>query len=214
MRRERRRGVVAARALITMFEFGGDVMKRYWLVALAALCTSFAVPDAGAAEGADWASFGRDPGGSQHSPLDQINLKNVKQLRRVWTHRSGDFIDASYPKGTVLQTIALHANGTLYICTPFGRVFALDPATGRITDPESEHRGEALAGRVLMLAATRGSSSSSSVLLELVAAGIGPAAIVLGEVDAILGIGILVARELGHRGPPLLRLDPSRQAEF
>jgi len=76
----------------------------------------------------------------------------------------------------------------------------VDPSTGRITDPESEHRGEALAGRVLMLSATRGSSSSSSVLLELVAAGIGPAAIVLGEVDAILGIGIVVGRELGHRG--------------
>lgn len=122
-------------------------MKRYWLVALAALCTSFAVPDAGAAEGADWASFGRDPGGSQHSPLDQINLKNVKQLRRVWTHRSGDFIDASYPKGTVLQTIALHANGTLYICTPFGRVFALDPATGRerwVFDP---HKPDPKTGR-------------------------------------------------------------------
>ncbi|NBX41384.1 MAG: hypothetical protein EBR15_08210 [Gammaproteobacteria bacterium] len=105
------------------------------------------MPDAGAVEGADWASFGRDPGGSQHSPLDQINLKNVKQLRRVWTHRSGDFIDASYPKGTVLQTIALHANGTLYICTPFGRVFALDPATGRerwVFDP---HKPDPKTGR-------------------------------------------------------------------
>ncbi len=107
------------------------------------------------------------------------------------------------------------ATGTVLRCArPLSFWGGVDPATGRITDPESEHRGEALAGRVLMLAATRGSSSSSSVLLELVASGNGPAAIVLGEVDAILGIGILVARELGHRGPPLLRLDPARQAEF
>jgi predicted aconitase with swiveling domain len=107
------------------------------------------------------------------------------------------------------------ATGVVLRCArPLSFWGGVDPATGRITDPESEHRGEALAGRVLMLAATRGSSSSSSVLLELVAAGIGPAAIVLGEVDAILGIGIVVGRELGHRGPPLLRLDPSRQAEF
>ncbi|MFM8679792.1 MAG: aconitase X swivel domain-containing protein [Alphaproteobacteria bacterium] len=107
------------------------------------------------------------------------------------------------------------ATGVVLRCArPLSFWGGVDPATGRITDPESEHRGEALAGRVLMLAATRGSSSSSSVLLELVAAGTAPAAIVLGEVDAILGIGILVGRELGHRGPPLLRLDASRQAEF
>jgi len=107
------------------------------------------------------------------------------------------------------------ATGVVLRCVrPLSFWGGVDAATGRITDPESEHRGEALAGRVLMLAATRGSSSSSSVLLELVAVGIGPAAIVLGEVDAILGIGVLVGRELGHGGPPLLRLDPSRQAEF
>jgi predicted aconitase with swiveling domain len=90
----------------------------------------------------------------------------------------------------------------------------VDAATGRILDPENEHHGTPLAGRVLMLPGTRGSSSSSSVLLELIMAGVAPAAIVLGEIDAILGLGIVVARELGRDGPPLLRLDPAAQHGF
>jgi predicted aconitase with swiveling domain len=107
------------------------------------------------------------------------------------------------------------ATGRVLRCTrPLGFWGGVDPATGVVVDPENEQRGVALAGRVLMLAATRGSSSSSSVLLELILAGRAPAAIVLGEIDAILGIGIVVARELGRAGPPLLRLDPLAQSAF
>lgn len=78
----------------------------------------------------DWLAFGRDPGGSQYSPLRTIDARNVARLRRVWVHRSGDFIDAPSPKGTAFQATPIHVNGTLYYCTPFGRVFALDSATG------------------------------------------------------------------------------------
>ncbi len=78
----------------------------------------------------EWPAFGRDPGGSQYSPLRVIDARNVARLRRVWVHRSGDFIDAPSPKGTAFQATPIHVNGTLYYCTPFGRVFALDPATG------------------------------------------------------------------------------------
>ena len=90
---------------------------------------------------ADWPAFGNDPGGSQHSSLTQIDKQNVKQLKRVWTHRSGDVIDAPAPNGTILQTTPLHVNDTLYFCTPLNRVFALDPRTGRerwIFDPHRE----------------------------------------------------------------------------
>ena len=100
-----------------------------------------------AEEGADWASFGRDPGGSQHSPLTQIDVRNVKQLQRVWTYRTGDFIDAPYPKGTVSQSIALHANHTLYICTPFNRVIALDPTTGHERWSFDPHKPDPKTGR-------------------------------------------------------------------
>lgn len=78
----------------------------------------------------DWPAFGRDPGGSQYSQLQSIDARNVSRLRRVWVHRSGDFVDAPSPRGTAFQATPIHVNGTLYYCTPFGRVFALDPATG------------------------------------------------------------------------------------
>jgi quinoprotein glucose dehydrogenase len=94
---------------------------------------------AGVADG-DWSAFGRDPGGSQYSPLRAIDRDNVAKLRVAWVHRSGDFVDAPLPKGTVFQATPLHVNGTLYYCTPLNRVFALDPATGRerwVFDPHA-----------------------------------------------------------------------------
>ncbi|MCU0757794.1 MAG: pyrroloquinoline quinone-dependent dehydrogenase [Steroidobacteraceae bacterium] len=102
------------------------------------------------APGGDWTAFGRDPGGSQYSPLAQIDTKNVAKLRQVWVHRSGDFKDAPLPKGgTVLQATPLHANGLLYFCTPYNKVFAVEPATGRqrwVFDP---HRVDPKSGKAL-----------------------------------------------------------------
>ena len=50
----------------------------------------------------------------------------------------------------------------------------------------------------------RGSSSSSSVLAECLVNGTGPAAILLGEPDAILVAGAFVAAELGGPRCPVL----------
>lgn len=87
----------------------------------------------------------------------------------------------------------------------------VDPATGRFSDPRAPHHGASLAGAVLVLPETRGSSSSSAIMLELLARGIAPAAIVVGRVDAILGLGIIVARELGYGTIPFLQLDRAQQ---
>jgi quinoprotein glucose dehydrogenase len=102
------------------------------LPAAAALIVGIAAPAAfGAAAPGEWPAFGRDPGGSQYSPLRQIDARNVAQLEVAWVHRSGDFVDAPLPEGTVFQSTPIHVNGSLYFCTPLNRVFALDPATGR-----------------------------------------------------------------------------------
>ena len=82
----------------------------------------------------------------------------------------------------------------------------VDPTTGRLTDPALPGHGEAIAGRVLLVAQPRGSSSSSAVMLELLRNGHAPAAVVLGRIDAILGLGIVVAREMGWATIPLYRL--------
>lgn len=90
----------------------------------------------------------------------------------------------------------------------------VDARTGVITDQDSDLLGRAISGTVLVLPGTRGSSSGSSVLLELLACGKAPAAIVLGQVDAIVGIGIVVAGELGIPTIPLLELTPERQIQL
>jgi predicted aconitase with swiveling domain len=81
----------------------------------------------------------------------------------------------------------------------------VDPATGTIIDARHPQRGESVGGRVLVMPAVRGSSSSSSVLAEAVRAGCAPAAILLGEPDLILAVGAAVAEELyGIRVPVVL----------
>lgn len=78
----------------------------------------------------------------------------------------------------------------------------LDPATGAIVDGHHPQVGEVLTGRVLVMPSGRGSSSSSYVLAEAIRAGTAPAAIVLGELDPIVALGAIVARELyGTRVP-------------
>jgi predicted aconitase with swiveling domain len=90
----------------------------------------------------------------------------------------------------------------------------IDPFTGRLTDPALPHCGESVKDRVLMIAEPVGSSSSSAVLLELLQAGHAPVAIVLGRMDAIVGLGILVAREMGWATIPLAVMAPSDQAKI
>ncbi len=85
----------------------------------------------------------------------------------------------------------------------------VDPATGRIIDQRHPRRGESVSGRVLVMPYGRGSSSSSSVLLEGVRLGTAPAAVVLRELDGILALGAAVARELYEKSPPVILLEPA-----
>ena len=79
-----------------------------------------------------------------------------------------------------------------------------DPHDGRIIDRNHPQHGEVLAGRVVVMAAGRGSSSASSVLAEAIRLGTAPAALVLGEADAIIALGALAAAELYDTAVPIL----------
>jgi predicted aconitase with swiveling domain len=72
----------------------------------------------------------------------------------------------------------------------------LDPTTGTIVDAHHPQRGATISGRVLVMPAGRGSSSSASVLAEAARLGTAPVAIFLREPDLILAIGAAVAEEL------------------
>lgn len=90
----------------------------------------------------EWPSFGRDIGGSQWSPLNSVNVENVAALREVWRYDGKDFIAAKGFAGTRLEATPLMVDGTLYTCTSFDRVLALDPASGAVRwayDPHAIH---------------------------------------------------------------------------
>ncbi len=82
----------------------------------------------------------------------------------------------------------------------------VDPASGKITDPGHPDHGMIVSGKVLAIPRIVGSSSSSQLLLELMYKENQPAAIILGEADAILGIGSLVGREMAFGAIPILQM--------
>jgi len=88
----------------------------------------------------------------------------------------------------------------------------MDPASGQVIDARHPQHGESLAGRVVVMPAARGSSSSSSVLAEAVRAGYAPAGILLAEVDLILAVGAAVAEELYGVRVPIVVVAPEELA--
>jgi predicted aconitase with swiveling domain len=108
---------------------------------------------------------------------------------------------------------AVRARG-LALTAPISFWGGVDPKTGTIADPRHPEHGAAISGRVLLIPATVGSSSASAILLELVHANLAPAAIVLHEPDAILLLGLVVAKEMGLRTPIALRLDRRHFSQF
>jgi predicted aconitase with swiveling domain len=90
----------------------------------------------------------------------------------------------------------------------------VDPRTGRITDPRHPDHDRVIGGTILALPGTIGSSSSSAVMLELLAGGRAPAALLLAGPDAILTLGVVVGREMGYGAIPVLRLSAAAQARL
>ncbi|MBL8578029.1 MAG: DUF126 domain-containing protein [Mesorhizobium sp.] len=102
----------------------------------------------------------------------------------------------------------------LALSAPISFWGGVDPKTGCIADVRHPEHGLSIAGCVLFLPGTIGSSSASAVLMELVHNGRAPAALVLHEPDAILLLGLIVAREMGWDTPLALRLDRNRFGAF
>jgi predicted aconitase with swiveling domain len=79
-----------------------------------------------------------------------------------------------------------------------------DAETGTIVEQSHPAFGQTLAGVILLMARAKGSSSSSSVLVEAIRNKTGPAGIVLCERDLIIAIGVIVANELYASQIPLV----------
>jgi quinoprotein glucose dehydrogenase len=90
-------------------------------------------PTLAGAIAAEWPAYGRDALGSRHSPLTEIDRTNVGELRVAWTFRTGETPEAQPTRRpTAFEATPIVVDGTLYLATPLGKVFALDPATGQL----------------------------------------------------------------------------------
>ncbi len=81
-----------------------------------------------------------------------------------------------------------------------------DYHSGTIIDRRHPLAGQVAAGRVLALPFTRGSSTTTAVLLEAVRAGTAPAAILTTGVDTFFALASIVADVLYAKPVPLVAL--------
>jgi quinoprotein glucose dehydrogenase len=103
-------------------------------------------PSAPVASITSWPAYGGEPSGQRHADGLTIGPETVGRLVPAWTYRHGDVSDGT---GDVQSTTAdehtpILVDGTLYLCTPFNRVIALDPVTGEerwAFDPEIDLSG-------------------------------------------------------------------------
>ena len=93
----------------------------------------------GSEEDIEWPAYGGAPGGGHYTTASEITKDNVGQLKLAWSHRSGDYAGGANSlaervnlstRPTAFVATPIMVADTLYYCTPFSRVFALDPGTG------------------------------------------------------------------------------------
>jgi len=103
----------------------------------AGLCLCFLLGTAYGAEGTEpyggWAYYGGTQDGIRYSSQDQITRSNVEDLEVAWVYHSGE-IERRGPDlitNSSTQNTPTLVAGSLLICTPYNRLIALDPATGK-----------------------------------------------------------------------------------
>ena len=89
-----------------------------------------------------------------------------------------------------------------------------DYHTGEIIDRRHPLSGQIAAGRVLCLPFTRGSSTTTAVLLEAIKAGTAPAAIITTGVDTFFALASIVADAMYGQPVPLIALSADDFAQL
>ena len=94
----------------------------------------------------------------------------------------------------------------LYSSEPLSFWGGYDAETGEIIDRRHPLAGQVGAGRILAIPATRGSSTTTAVLLEAIRRGTAPAAFLTRGPDTFLALAAIVAAQLYDRAPPVIAL--------
>ena len=92
----------------------------------------------------DWPTYGHDAGSTRFSPLNQVSLTNVSKLTRAWTFHMSPAAPEAAPvqpaapggrggrRARGSEATPLVAGGLMYMPTPYNRVVALEPETGKL----------------------------------------------------------------------------------
>lgn len=80
-----------------------------------------------------WGYYGADSAGTRFSSAGEITRTNVGGLKPVWRYSTGELQrrGAALIANSSTETTPILVAGSLLFCTPFNRIVALDPATGR-----------------------------------------------------------------------------------
>jgi quinoprotein glucose dehydrogenase len=110
------------------------------------ICGLAALAASAQTQSVEWPVFGGDQAGTKYSTLTQINKDNVKNLKVAWQWRTGEKpLEQFHTTPAVFEVTPLMVDGTLYLSTPYNRVVALDPVTGKERwsyDPKAYEDGQ------------------------------------------------------------------------
>lgn len=79
----------------------------------------------------DWPAYGYDAGGGRFSPLTQITPANAGKLELAWTYHMNPVPSQKLARVPFATTSPLVVDGRMFLGTPYGRVVALDPISGK-----------------------------------------------------------------------------------
>jgi predicted aconitase with swiveling domain len=106
--------------------------------------------------------------------------------------------------------VAGAAEGELLVTSePLSFWGGYDHTTGEIIDRRHPLAGKKAAGRILAVPSSKGSSTTTAVLLEAIKEGTAPAAILTVGGDSFFALASIVADELFHKAIPILALEPA-----
>ncbi|MGA9533533.1 MAG: DUF126 domain-containing protein [Anaerolineales bacterium] len=103
--------------------------------------------------------------------------------------------------------VAGNAEGDLMVASePLSFWGGYDQNTGEVIDRHHPLSGKVAAGRILALPGSRGSSTTTAVLLEAIQADVAPAAFLVSLPDTYFALASIVSDELFGRSIPIIQL--------
>ena len=143
----------------------------------------------------------------------EVALREPRRVRRIGPAGTGSARTGTLglnPRWTVSGRVVIpgKASGAvLHADEPLSFWGGYDAATGRITDTHHPLAGKTAAGTVLVIPATRGSSTTTGVLLEAIRRRAAPVALITRGVDTFLTLACVVGQEMYGRSPALVAVE-------